>query len=222
MNSLKDANVILMLLVALVSFTTWELFIFPSIFLWNLLVSYIPTWLVHQHIWDMLAMFILLNFTCRDLWSLHPGPSNARQLRCLNYKMQGNFVSLFKGRILIHVPAWIWCPPLTVCHSISFSTEDTHMQLTDHLSHLLKAQPLPFYKQSNASQKAGLLFVDFLLAQLPFSLPRLHNKNNHSYCHPIHLPFLLPTLNFLLGICSPQFATLNFKDIFFNTQPRSF
>lgn len=89
----------------------------------------------------------------------------------------------------------------------------TAAPLRGHSSHLLKAQPPPLLWLHIALSVSSLVwfFVDFHLAQLPFSLPKPHNENNPSYCHPFHLSFLLPTLNFLLEICFTQLATLNFN-----------
>lgn len=114
-------------------------------------------------------------------------------------------------------------PPPAVCHSISFSTEYSHLLSQATPAICSKRSPLPFYYYTQQCQSGAwsAFFVNFLLAQLPFSLPKLHNKNNPSYCHPLHLFFLLPTLNFLWGICFTQPATLNFNHIL-KTQSASF
>lgn len=107
--------------------------------------------------------------------------------------------------------------PPAGCDSVSFPTEHPHA-LTETTSALCsKLSLLPFGKQRLVLQKPTLLFVDFPLASLPFSFPRLHNKTSHSYGHPCRLSFLSTTLDFLFGICCTQLTTFNFNDFLKNS-----
>ena len=129
--------------------------------------------------------------------------------------MQGDCVSPICGRILTHnAPAWICYPSPSCSLSQQVLFSRTHpLALTGHSSHWLKAQPPPLLLLYTAMSVRSLVcfFVVFFWLSFLFLSQSHTNKNSPSCCHPLHLSFLLPTLNFLSGICVTQFATLNFN-----------
>lgn len=99
-----------------------------SICLWNLLVSYILSWPVHQHRWES-TVFVFLASTCRDLWSFHSGPSNAKKLRCSGCKCMAIVGSAWWENAHKHCASLNLISPLPSHRAMAsqYSTEHTHV-----------------------------------------------------------------------------------------------